>query len=120
MVGAGILDEGLNTPVTIGSNSIPIAATDASGNTTNQHIQLSVSGSGSQTLTYDPNGNLTSDGTRTFEWDPLNRLTAVSSGTQRSGNTISEHIRVTLNGNNAQSFAYDLMITCSTMARDQS
>src|SRR5438552_17999042 len=43
-----------------------------------------VTGSGSKTLVYDANGNLTSDGTRTFEWDPLNRLTAATSGTHRS------------------------------------
>src|SRR5438552_16185393 len=43
-----------------------------------------VTGSGSKTLVYDLNGNLTSDGTRTFEWDPLNRLMAATSGTHRS------------------------------------
>lgn len=33
---------------------------------------------GSQTLTYDFNGNLTGDGANTFTWDARNRLTAIS------------------------------------------
>jgi len=74
----------LAAPVTTGSNLLPITATDASGNATSQQIQLTVSGNGSQMLTYDLNGNLTSDGARTYEWDAVNRLTAVTSGTHRS------------------------------------
>jgi RHS repeat-associated protein len=74
----------LAAPVTTGSNSISIVATDVNGNTTSNHIQLTVSGDGSQTLTYDLNGNLVGDGTKTYEWDPLNRLTALTSGTHRS------------------------------------
>jgi RHS repeat-associated protein len=35
-------------------------------------------GSGSQTFTYDLNGNMTSDGARTFEWDAVNRLVAIN------------------------------------------
>lgn len=33
---------------------------------------------GAKTLTYDPNGNLTSDGSRTLAWDEANRLKTVS------------------------------------------
>jgi RHS repeat-associated protein len=45
---------------------------------------VNVTGSGTKSLVYDLNGNLTSDGTKTFEWDPLNRLTAINNGTTRS------------------------------------
>ena len=74
----------LMAPVVAGSNLMPITAIDAYGNTTNQHIQLTVSGNGSQTLAYDANGNLTSDGARTFEWDAANRCVAINQGTHRT------------------------------------
>jgi hypothetical protein len=48
---------------------------------TNKNV--TVTGGGSETLTYNPNGNLTSDGEKTYEWDAANRLTAVTSGTHR-------------------------------------
>src|SRR5207247_10202840 len=67
--------------VTAGENMVTVEATDVNGNTTTNHYSVTVTGSGSKKLVYDPNGNLTSDGTRTFEWNPLNRLTAVTSGT---------------------------------------
>ncbi len=35
-------------------------------------------------MTYDANGNLTSDGTRTFEWDAEDQLVAISQGTRRT------------------------------------
>jgi RHS repeat-associated protein len=37
-----------------------------------------------QTVTFDANGNLTSDGSRTFEWDARNELVAVTEGDHRS------------------------------------
>jgi len=37
-------------------------------------------GDGTHTLTYDPNGNMTSDGMRNYTWDRANRLTWVSEG----------------------------------------
>jgi RHS repeat-associated protein len=70
--------------VTAGDNMVTVVATDVNGNTTTNRYNVAVTGSGSRTLVYDANGNLTSDGIRTFEWDPLNRLTAVTSGTHRS------------------------------------
>lgn len=39
-----------------------------SGTTTNNY-KLEVVGAASQTLTFDDNGNMTSDGTNTFAWD---------------------------------------------------
>ena len=74
-----------------------MAATDVNGNTTTNRYNVAVTGSGSKTLVYDLNGNLTSDGTRTFEWDPLNRLTAVTSGTHRSEftyNGLSQRVKI--------------------------
>jgi YD repeat-containing protein len=70
--------------VTAGNNTITVDATDENGDTTTNRYNVAVTGSGSKTLVYDANGNLTNDGTRTFEWDPLNRLIAVTSGTHRS------------------------------------
>jgi RHS repeat-associated protein len=70
--------------VTAGNNTVTVVATDVNGNMTTNNYNVAVTGSGSKTLNYDPNGSLTSDGVRTFEWDPLNRLTAVTSGTHRS------------------------------------
>jgi RHS repeat-associated protein len=70
--------------VAAGDNTVTVVATDVNGNTTTNHYNLAVTGSGSKTLVYDANGNLTSDGTRTLEWDSLNRLTAVTSGSHRS------------------------------------
>jgi len=54
--------------VAAGNNTVTVAATDTNGNTTTNNYNVVVTGSGSKTLVYDPNGNLTSDGTRTFEW----------------------------------------------------
>jgi hypothetical protein len=65
-------------PVTAGDNTVTVVATDVNGNAATNRYNVVVSGSGSKTLVYDPNGNLTGDGTRTFEWDPLNRLTDVT------------------------------------------
>ena len=67
-----------------GNNPVTVVATDVNGNATTNRYDVVVTGSGTKTLVYDLNGNLTSDGTRTFEWDPLDRLTAITSGTRRS------------------------------------
>ncbi len=75
-----------------GSNSIPITATDGSGNLTSKTAQITVSGS-SSTLTYDFNGNLTGDGVKTYEWDVANRLLAINY----------------VGGSNRTEFAYDAM-----------
>lgn len=84
-------------PVTAGDNTVTVVATDVNNNTTTNQYNVAVSGSGSKTLVYDANGNLTSDGTRAFEWDPLNRLTAVMSGTHRSEfayNGFSQRVKI--------------------------
>jgi RHS repeat-associated protein len=82
------------TPVGSGTTSVPVVATDGSGNARTYTYNVSVSGS-TKTLTYDPNGNLISDGLRTYEWDALDQLTAINQGTHRSEFTYdSEGLRV--------------------------
>ncbi len=68
-----------NAALSSGSNSVNVSATagGGSGTTTNTH-KLEVVGAGSQTLTYDDNGNLTSDGTNSFAWDAENRLIQIT------------------------------------------
>jgi len=98
MVGARNLDQELNTPVTTGSNLLSIAASDARGNATSNHIQLTVSGTTAQTLPYDLNGNLLGDGANTYEWDAANRLVAINEpGSRRSEftyNGLSQRVKI--------------------------
>jgi RHS repeat-associated protein len=70
-------------PLSIGTNTIAVSATDASGNLATKSYQVTTSGS-TTSFTYDANGNLTSDGTRTFTWDAEDRLISVTSGTHTS------------------------------------
>lgn len=66
-----------------GTSTVGVIATDASGNVRTNTYQVSQSGA-AKTLTYDANGDLTSDGTRTFSWDAANRLLTVDQGTLHS------------------------------------
>jgi RHS repeat-associated protein len=52
---------------------IPSALSGATYNAANHQVTF-----GSQTQTFDLNGNLTSDGTTTYTWDPRNRLTGLT------------------------------------------
>jgi YD repeat-containing protein len=52
---------------------LPQPLTGASYNANNQQIIF-----GGQVLTYDRNGNLTSDGTNTYAWDARNRLASIT------------------------------------------
>ena len=70
-------------PVTTGTTIVDVTATDGSGNQTTSTYEVDQSGTGA-VLTYDANGNLTSDGTRTFMWDAANRLLAVTVGAKTS------------------------------------
>jgi YD repeat-containing protein len=51
-----------------------VSATDAVPTTKTNTNALSVTASASSTLTWDANGNMTSDGTNTYKWDAENRL----------------------------------------------
>ena len=56
-----------------------VASTTTTSTPNNVNAITSQSGGLNRTLTYDPNGNITSDGgTRTFEWDGANRLVAIN------------------------------------------
>jgi RHS repeat-associated protein len=55
-----------------------VATTTTTSTPNNVNAITSQSGGINRTLSYDPNGNITSDGgTRTFEWDGANRLVAI-------------------------------------------
>ncbi|MGB0373087.1 MAG: RHS repeat domain-containing protein [Opitutales bacterium] len=76
-------------PVTEGSNTVTVEATDASGNTASQSYAITVGGV-QKVLEYDLNGNLRyekdSFGSvlREFQWDAKNRLIAIIDGAQIS------------------------------------
>jgi len=57
----------------------PLAASSATYNVNNQLTQWK-----GASLTYDANGNLTSDGTNTYTWNARNQLVAVSGGASAS------------------------------------
>jgi RHS repeat-associated protein len=68
-----------NPILSSGSESIAVSATagGGSGSTTNNY-KFEVTGAGSQALTHDNNGNMTSDGAKLFAWDAENRLVKIT------------------------------------------
>jgi RHS repeat-associated protein len=58
---------------------LPSALTSATYNAANQQLTFE-----SIALTYDLNGNLTSDGTNTYSWDARNRLVSIAGGSAAS------------------------------------
>jgi RHS repeat-associated protein len=68
-----------NPILSSGSESIAVSATagGGSGSTTNNY-KFEVTGAGSQALTHDNNGNMTSDGTNVYAWDAENRLVKIT------------------------------------------
>jgi RHS repeat-associated protein len=82
-----------NGPLMLGTNQVPVVATDATGNKATNRYELVVSADGeAQTLTYNLVGNLTRvttpTRTNTYAWDAANRLLAItnltSAGTRSS------------------------------------
>lgn len=70
-------------PLGSGNNTVAVEARDASNNVRTNNYQVTVSSSGSQSFSYDDNGNMTSDGSRTYTWDGENRLVKIAyTGTQ--------------------------------------
>ena len=68
-----------NPVLSSGSESVAISATAGGGSgTTTNNYKFEVIGSASQTLTFDANGNMTSDGTNTWSWDAENRLIQIT------------------------------------------
>ena len=66
--------------VNVGTNTIPVVATDGSGNSQTSTYQVIVPSVATRTFNYDPNGNLLNDGERTYMWDAKNRLIRATSG----------------------------------------
>ena len=75
--------------VTSGTNTIPVIATDYSGNVATNKYQVVVTNNGvNKTLAYDLNGNetsvVTASSTNTYQWDAANRLVSITSPTNQS------------------------------------
>lgn len=62
-----------------GANSVSVSATAGGGGTpTTNSYKLNAVGANSTTLTFDANGNMTSDGTNSYSWDGENRLVQIT------------------------------------------
>ncbi len=80
-----------------GSTTFTVEAIDPSGNHAQQTYRIDTTAN-TRSLTYDANGNLTSDGSRTFEWDARDRLSAINWATHRDEvvyNALRERVRLT-------------------------
>lgn len=67
-----------NAPLPAGASIASVSGVDGASNSVTNGYQLSVNGGSSSTLTYDLNGNVTSDGPRSFDWDCENRLITIT------------------------------------------
>lgn len=74
--------------VTVGTNVVSVVAKGGGGIARTNRYQVVVSSGITQTLTYDPSGNLVSrsggGSSTTYEWDVDNRLKVINSGTHRT------------------------------------
>jgi len=88
---------------TLSSTGMPSAVT---GNTFN--ADNAMTGFNGTTLSYDANGNLSSDGTNAYTWDARNHLTAISGGATASFvyDAFGRRVQKTVNGTSTQ-FLYD-------------
>jgi RHS repeat-associated protein len=69
--------------VGLGTNVVPVIATDYNGNSRTNNYQLVVTNNGvAKTITYDLNGNetfvVTATGTNTYQWDAANRMIQIT------------------------------------------
>ena len=82
---------------------LPSAVASALYDAANEQISF-----GSATLTYDQNGNLTSDGANTYQWDARNRLIGVTGGTTAvfAYDALGRRASKSINGASIQ-FIYD-------------
>ncbi|MBX9724512.1 MAG: RHS repeat-associated core domain-containing protein [Candidatus Obscuribacterales bacterium] len=55
-----------------------MSATDGASNVVTNNYQVGVTGPSSSSLTFDANGNMTSDGTNTYAWDAEDRLIKIT------------------------------------------
>jgi RHS repeat-associated protein len=88
---------------TLAAVNLPTAV---SGNTFN--ADNGMTGFNGTTLSYDANGNLTSDGTNTYTWNARNQLSAISGGASASFvyGAFGRRVSKTINGVTTQ-FLYD-------------
>jgi hypothetical protein len=66
------------SPLPSGASTASVTAVDGSSNTKTNNYQLTATGTPSTSLTYDANGNMTSDGTNSYQWDAENRLIKIN------------------------------------------
>jgi hypothetical protein len=65
-----------------GASTASVSAVDGANNTKTNGYAMSVNGGSTMNLTFDLNGNMTSDGTNSYSWDAENRMTKITySGT---------------------------------------
>jgi RHS repeat-associated protein len=101
---ARMLDETTFTAdaeVVPGVNTIPVVATDGSGNRRENKYQVTVTGGAKRAFEYDLNGNLLDDGERTYQWDAKNRLIEAKRGAdtwQWSYNAFDQRVSEKKNG----------------------
>ncbi len=67
-----------NTVLAAGANSTAITAVSGGGTASTKTWPVNLASGSSSTLSYDLNGNMTSDGTNTFDWDAENRLIKIT------------------------------------------
>ena len=90
------LDVGSNTfqasvPLPLGTQTLAINATDASGITATSRYQLTIKAGAAESFGYDTNGNTTTISPaissaipQSLEWDACNRVIAINTGTHRT------------------------------------
>jgi RHS repeat-associated protein len=82
---------------------VPQTVVSATYNAANHQLTF-----GSQTLTYDLNGNLTSDGTNTYTWDARNQLSAITGASSATfGYEASGRRRQKMINGSTTTFLYD-------------
>jgi RHS repeat-associated protein len=71
------------TPILAGgtsstSNTASVTALSGGGTSATNNYNISINGSTPSSLSYDSNGNMTSDGTNSYSWDAENRLVQIT------------------------------------------
>src|SRR5258706_2607264 len=105
----------------LGTNVIPLTATDYSNNSATNKYQIVVTnGATAKTLTYDLNGNLTvaatAISTNGYAWDAANRLVGITNGTHVSEFTydgLSRRVRI-VEKDNGSTTSDKRFVWCST------
>ncbi len=93
--------------LTTGTNTVPIVATDASGNVATNNYQVVVPAGSGVTLSYDADGEMTNNGAgQTYQWDAAGRLIAINypgSGnqTQFTYNGLNQRVKIVETGSGA-------------------